>query len=64
MFRTKDVDLIKTLILCSITFVPQNRAVYEMVETYCTAGQTTDENVAHAHGMLDTKATNTHSQFE
>jgi len=54
MFRTKYVDLIKTHILCSITFVPQNRAVYEMAETYCTAGQTTDENVAHAHGMLDT----------
>jgi len=22
------------------------------VEKYCTAGQTTDNNMAHAHGML------------
>ena len=29
-----------------------NRAVYNM-EKYCTAGQATDDNVAHAHCMLD-----------
>ena len=30
---------------------------------YCTAGQATDDNMANAHCMLDTKATNTHSQY-
>jgi len=25
------------------------------VEKYCTAGQATDDNMAHAHCMLDTK---------
>jgi hypothetical protein len=29
----------------------------------CTVGQATDENMAHAHCMLDTKATNTKSEY-
>jgi len=33
----------------------ENRAVYEkMWKKYCTAGQATDDNTAHAHCMLDT----------
>ena len=31
----------------------ENPAVYEMWEKYCTAGQATDDNMAHAHYMLD-----------
>ena len=30
MFQTKDVEKIKKRILCSVTFYPPNRAVYEM----------------------------------
>jgi hypothetical protein len=33
---------------------PKNRAVYEkMWKKYCTAGQATDGNMAHARCMLD-----------
>jgi hypothetical protein len=41
-----------THILCSITFF-ENRAVWHIVEIYCRAGQTTDDNMAHTHCMLD-----------
>jgi len=30
-----------------------NRAVYDNLEKYCRAGQATDNNIAHAHCMLD-----------
>jgi len=33
------------------------------VEKYCTVGQATDDNMAHEHCMLDTKATNTQSEY-
>jgi hypothetical protein len=32
----------------------ENRAVYEIVEKYCRAGLATDDNMAHAHCILDT----------
>ena len=45
----------KTHILCPETFFPENRAVYEIMwKKYGTAGQATDDNMAHAHFMLDT----------
>ena len=54
MFHTKVVEKIKTHILCSVTFFG-NRAVYEIMwEKYRRVGQTTDDNMAHAHCMLDT----------
>jgi len=31
MFQTKVVEKIKTHILCSVSWVPQNRAVYEIM---------------------------------
>jgi len=32
----------------------ENRVVYEIMwKKYCTAGQATDDNMAHAHCMLD-----------
>ena len=34
-------------------FFSENRAV-DNVEKYCRAGKATDENMAHAHFMLDT----------
>jgi hypothetical protein len=33
------------------------------VEKRCRGGQATDVNMAHAHCMLDTKVTNTHSEY-
>jgi hypothetical protein len=36
-------------------YVFENRAVYKgKLEKYCTFGQATDYNMAHAHYMLDT----------
>jgi hypothetical protein len=47
------VEKIKTHILCSVTF-PENRAVFEKTwKKYCRAGQAIDDNMAHAHCMLD-----------
>ena len=36
-------------------FISQNRAAYEIMwkNRYCTAGQATDDNMAHEHCMLD-----------
>ena len=33
------------------------------MEKYCTVGKSTDDNMAHTHCMLDTKVTNTQSQY-
>ena len=50
----KAVEKIKTHILCSVTF-SENRAVYEIMwEKYCRAGHSIDEDMAHAHCMMDT----------
>jgi hypothetical protein len=38
----------------SNNFFFENRAVRD-VEKYCTAGQATDDNMVHAHCMLDTQ---------
>jgi hypothetical protein len=32
----------------------ESHAVYDNVEKFCTAGQATDDNKAHAHFTLDT----------
>jgi len=51
MFQTKVVEKIKIHFTCFF----ENRAVYEILwGKYCTAGQATDENMVHAHCMLDT----------
>jgi len=54
MFQTKVVEKIKTHILCSVTFFRKECRLLDNVEQYCTAGQATDDNMAHAHCMLDT----------
>jgi len=33
------------------------------VEKYCKVGQATEDKMAYAHCMPDTKATNTHSEY-
>jgi len=54
MFGTKVGEKIKTHILCSITLFRKSCCLWDNVENYCRAGQTTDENMAHAHGTLGT----------
>jgi len=55
MFQTEVVEKIKTHILRSVTFFsPKIVPFMKNVEKYCRAGQATDNNMAHAHCMLDT----------
>jgi hypothetical protein len=64
MVSTKVVEKIKTHIFCFVTFFRKSYHLGENVETYCRAGQTTDDNMARAHCMLYTQGYkyNTHTQ--
>ena len=53
IFRMKVAQKIKTHILFSIFFLRKSGHFYDNVEKYCTVGQATDDNMAHAHCMLD-----------
>jgi hypothetical protein len=56
MFQTKVVEKNKTRISSSITFPPRKSCpLSDNVEKCCKAGQTTDDNMAHAHCMLGIK---------
>jgi len=63
MCQTKAVEKIKTHILCSILFSPENHAVD--VEKCCRAGQATDDNTVRRMRIacLITTATDTHSEY-
>jgi hypothetical protein len=37
-----------------VFFFFENLAIYENAENFCGDGQATDDNMAHAHCMLDT----------
>jgi hypothetical protein len=50
---TTAVEKLKTHFIFQSVFL-ENRAVYEMWKKNCRAGQASDENVTHAHCMLDT----------
>ena len=52
MFQTNVVEKIKTHILYSVFF--KSCREWENMEKYYRAGQATDDNMAHAHWMLDT----------
>jgi hypothetical protein len=52
MFQKKVVEKKHTLTLSNFSFFG-NCAVYENVEKYCKAGQATDDNMAHAHCVLN-----------
>ena len=54
IFQTKAVQKIKTHILCSVTFSRKSCSLWDNVEKYCRAGQTTDGDMAHALCMMDT----------
>jgi len=55
MFQKKVVEKLETHILCSITFFFRKWCcLWNNVEKYRTAGQATDDNMAHAHCMVYT----------
>jgi hypothetical protein len=53
-FQTKIIEKLKTHILYSITFFIKSCRLWDNGEKYCWAGQATDDNMAHAHCVLDT----------
>jgi len=64
MFQINVVEKIKTHILCSVTFFRISCRLWDNVEKCCRVGQTTNDNMAHAHSVLDTqgyKHTHTHT---
>jgi hypothetical protein len=55
IFQTEFVEKIKTHTFRSITyFLRKSYRLSDNVEKYCRAGQATDDNMAHAHCVLDT----------
>ena len=54
MFQTKVVEKIKTHILYSATFSLEDLAFRDKVGKYSRVGQSTDDDMAHVHCMLDT----------
>jgi hypothetical protein len=64
MFQGKVVEKLKTHILCSVTFFRKSCHLWDNVEKCGRAGQDIDDNMAHAHCMLDNKGytpTRTHA---
>jgi hypothetical protein len=54
MFRRRVVEKIKTHILCSVTFLRKSCRLWDNLDKYCTDGQATDDNMAHAYCVPDT----------
>jgi len=52
--QTKTVEKIETHVLCSTTLFRKWCRSWANVGKYCTAGQATDDNMAHARIMLGT----------
>jgi len=52
-FQIKAVEKIETNILRLIAFLRKSCRLWDKVGKYCTAGQATDDNMAHAKRMLD-----------
>jgi hypothetical protein len=65
MFQTKVVEKIKTHILCSITCPRKSCRLWDNVEKYGTARQTTDDNIIRRMRLACwiTKATGTQSEY-
>jgi len=53
MFQTEAVEKIKTHFLISIYFLRKSCRLCDNEEKYGGAGQASDNNMAHAHCMLD-----------
>jgi hypothetical protein len=54
LFQTNILEEIKTHVLCSVRFFRKSCRVWDNVKKYNTAGQVTDDDMAHAQCMLDT----------
>jgi hypothetical protein len=52
MFQTKVVEKIKTCFML-INFFLKSCRLCDTVEKHCRAGQAMDDNMGHAHCMLD-----------
>jgi len=53
MFQTEVAEKIKTHpIFNNVLFLFKSYRLWDNVEKYCTARQTTDDTMAHAHCML------------
>jgi len=50
----KTVEKIKTHISYSVAIFRKSFRLWDNVEKHCTAEQATDDNMAHAHFVLDT----------
>jgi hypothetical protein len=53
LFQKDAVDKIKTQVLRSKSFLRKSYRLLGNVKNNSTAGQTTDDNTAHSHCMLD-----------
>jgi hypothetical protein len=53
MFHTKFAEKIKAHFVFINLFFSKMCCLSDNVVKYCTAGQTTDDNMAHAHCVLD-----------
>jgi hypothetical protein len=53
-FQIKVVEKIKTYTLCSKNICPKIVPFWDKMEKYYKAGQSTDDNMAHAHCILAT----------
>jgi len=54
MFQTEISEKTKTHILRSKTIFRKSYRLWDNVEKYCTAGQATDDNMAHVYFVLGT----------
>jgi hypothetical protein len=63
MFQAEVVEKLETHILCSVTFFFRKSCrLWDNVEKCGRPGQATDDNMAHAHCMLN-RATSTHTGY-
>ena len=53
MFQREVVEKIRTHFMISKFFLPKSYRLLVNVEKYCRAGRATDENMTHAHFILD-----------
>jgi hypothetical protein len=54
MFQTKVTEKIKTHFMLNNFFFCKSSGLSDNVDKYHRAGQATDDNMAHAHCMVDT----------
>jgi len=53
MFQTNFVEKVRTYILFSVTFLRKCCRLWDNVDEYCRPEQASDNNMPHAHSILD-----------